>query len=1661
MKRICPNLSDPAVKAEFDELVAAVGEKQAYTIWDQNNGYNLDKAPNGEPSKLFSDLLEHFNGNRLNALKTKAKMFGNGFKTRFGDWLEPTDQLKQQLDSNGEPLLTKINSQLNDKLLERSKVLRDIGEFTNTKQLIDYILSMPDVSPRIKQLLETLKQKSTQLVIEEYKESEIAASYAGYVKLYAPVILSSTNQKLAEDVAHEMLHHYLSYYYDTNTNFRNYVDSVYNEFKDSIKDEYAATSAEEFLNEFMSNSQTRTKLKLRNKSLFDRIITIIKAVFHKLFGGDFTKLSMPKDLTEFENTIVDVISRVNAGDINTYSVDTYEDKPSAMKIDMESSNADLLGEDYINQTMEKFRLQRNNFDKTLTELRQLITNAVQARIKAIQNRKTPNKTALLVPLEQQLSALKNPNIDTLQTIVYCLTDIKRNMTAPVNAILRAQKNLREGKDSGFSNLALVQLQQDYFGMYNQVLEEIAKKVFDSDLYKELLGEKSFDDMKTMISNMRTQFAAARQGITELTTDLAQKTLLKYGVKDKISRSELEQYVSEDLITTENDISWLSKRIGAGDKMNDKAARVIFDIVANANNKVRFNTHKFGNKLLRLQNEVSLGDQMRLFEYDQNGRKTGYFIRDRKYGQFMNELDAERKRLKTKYQVPKGLDVPINKEARTEFNKEMNKWLGEHCERRYTNKYYDAFNSLSQEARDARDAIQFKIYKLLDDVRDNKGKVHLEDLDAKQWAQLENYNIQKKQLMSLYYEDGTPKTDLDKQIAEELTQLNKTLHEGMRYTVNRQKFEQAKQEAENTLTPEQYEQWKKRYTREQISDKFYEQLAEIEKKEYGKEYTELKKIREELTKPYRNEYTGGYDVKYMSSTLMRTLRSIDREMRRIRKNARKTKARQSKEDATVEGLKFEDIAESVTTEQYKEDKAAAVRRGMEYYEIWEQQHHIIYYVGDQEVKIPNWYYTKIVPKDQTLIDYEAPTREFSEIDPNSEYFNKNFDTNIDEYYQPKKSLYENKEYKQLFNPTIDKDGNEVATKNIPLWNLYKGLLKGMEESNDKLTFLTRNNFYRLPQMSGSMYQYMKSDGLLKGLLTHTKQGIFKETDDVGFVDAPTSRPDGSEQRMIPTYFINKLDNPNNITNDIVGAVISYYKMAENFKQKTEIQPDLEVIKMQLANRTYTGKSIGLDALGKKVYKQSNRKPGKDTNTYQFISKFIDMQEYGEESKSIIRKFGEDSRIAKLLGIVGEEINWSKLIHSIKNYGQLLGLGLNLGVGATGFVTSFLAQLGFVANGRYFDFHSFSRAYFNMLSNLFGIVHYMHGTTTDNKYVALMQRFEVGTEFQNAYKNSNRVGWINTLTRNWAFGLFSFSDFVIKGTILNSIMNNYRYYNGKFYNSQQFNELFNNKENAKNIWRTLQSTYDIINIKDGNIVITDRQQAKAFAEVQNEISNSARTLAATADGQLTEEQKAQFTANAFGGLIMMFRNYIPNIIDERITMKKQYDYDTGMVREALYRTIARVTPMLIRDWSSRKQLGASDIGNIRQFTFEITMISLLLFAVKPLLTQAADDDKNNWAKNFLALLVTRGSFEYSNQYNLLDLLNNITSVSSIFDLISPFTNILSLPQLYDAITDDKVIKYGPYKDDTKLERWLWKMTPLKNIKEIQDPALKRKYYEQLYK
>ena len=106
MSIICPNMKNPDVAREFNELKEATSEKAAYAIWSLNNGNGIDKAPNGAQSKLFNDLLDYYHGDRVKAIQAKAKVYGKSFRDWFGDWVgENKENVSKAVDENGEPLI--------------------------------------------------------------------------------------------------------------------------------------------------------------------------------------------------------------------------------------------------------------------------------------------------------------------------------------------------------------------------------------------------------------------------------------------------------------------------------------------------------------------------------------------------------------------------------------------------------------------------------------------------------------------------------------------------------------------------------------------------------------------------------------------------------------------------------------------------------------------------------------------------------------------------------------------------------------------------------------------------------------------------------------------------------------------------------------------------------------------------------------------------------------------------------------------------------------------------------------------------------------------------------------------------------------------------------------------------------------------------------------------------------------------------------------------------------------------------------------------------------------------------------------------------------------------------------------------------------------------
>ena len=193
---MCPNINNKEVIQQFNEIVESLGGspltteefkskelraqreginyaamEAAYRIWDANNGYEIDKTPNGQPSKLFSDLLRHYNGNRVLAIQAKAKTFSNAFKTQFEDQLSKSkSKLEKNIIQNNEPPIEAVIddnknndnvSKTNNNIYKQksSKVAYTIDDL-NQKWRSEYQRSLEYYNTRIKNNYNNIKYDS-------------------------------------------------------------------------------------------------------------------------------------------------------------------------------------------------------------------------------------------------------------------------------------------------------------------------------------------------------------------------------------------------------------------------------------------------------------------------------------------------------------------------------------------------------------------------------------------------------------------------------------------------------------------------------------------------------------------------------------------------------------------------------------------------------------------------------------------------------------------------------------------------------------------------------------------------------------------------------------------------------------------------------------------------------------------------------------------------------------------------------------------------------------------------------------------------------------------------------------------------------------------------------------------------------------------------------------------------------------------------------------------------------------------------------------------------------------------------------------------------------------------------------------------------------------
>ena len=1175
------------------------------------------------------------------------------------------------------------------------------------------------------------------------------------------------------------------------------------------------------------------------------------------------------------------------------------------------------------------------------------------------------------------------------------------------------------------------------------------------------------------------------------------------------------------------------------------------------------------EIMKIISKINPHDIKLLYEFDEKGRTTGYLVRDRNFGKMYKDYDEEIQRInqiiKDKYNLT-NLDVKLNRtapyqeDARIEWNQMVNAWKAKYTERKMLPKYYDLWNGVSTTAKSAIGAINTEISLLLQKpgVVDELGHRHLELLTDDEFWQYQQLSIQKKVLRSDRDEFGRLKDPNSEEykIAKELQTLYSELYSDSKdteydteawqaeldYNIDnvwggREEYNKYLRGEENDFDIKAFRKWHSknsvyRLKQDDEGKAIVYKLIEQELGmvvDYGEEVEDLLQQRREIYNLYRgvNSDILGSEI---PDTLKGQLKDLDRRIniaknKAKRKNSALSKYRSAYRKVQKKYIKF------INTDEFERLKAEAKRiaagNEVEYYKIMLQYGYSgVDELGEEYYKPYSWF-TKAVAVDENLMEY-VPNFSWAKKEE-SKWSNPFFDDSYGSNMIPKKiDRYDNSE---AF--------SKVSKKDTPLNDLYKIILKTYKDSNSMQTNRQFVDDYLLAQQTGSIWKKMKNHGffgaigvLIKHMLESIGLGIgrfsrsFTEQDlvdtvqnsaldliddevGVGYGRTPIrgQYPDGREFHVIPQYYTRKLEDPSQLSADLIGITLNYYKMSCYYEAKQKIRDDLELLLDYMRQDRFK--------YNESQFVSSVKKKLKVKGAVDFAKTFLEMNLYDVRRDSKVWFQGTPL-----------EFQFTKFLNQFKNYTTTRNLGWSPKVALVGMATSLHAHHINMLVGQNYGLKNAAKATLWVLKHVYlkniGGANLVGDNYTNDIITLIAEKFRLANQFERKTQNSNRKRGVRILSRiSDAFGMLSYVDYITKVIIAVSVMDNYHKVGNSYISEDELkNERYKySKEEFEKIMSSYKSGsslfHDLTVSEDNKLVFPNGYSD----HVDKVLTNKVQKIAELADGMATPLQRAAITKSWIGCFVMIHKQFLPLIL-QRAFGKRVYDYDMeqyknhvfGTVFEYVYqvalnnlfagiglgsvlglafgnglfiaggastgaiinmigryrrsksgqkaKSIQEINDEFFSNYSDRKSTMISNANryNFREFMIKVASYHIIALLVSMLCAKADDDDDK--LLDFLAYIARAFQWESYTEFRLDDMLNTTKSpspatgsidatqsaINTIVNTISPqgnFLDFLSSFDGYDDEEDDIIYTPGAYEGWHKLQRDIFKATPYHNF------------------
>lgn len=1287
-------------------------------------------------------------------------------------------------------------------------------------------------------------------------------------------------------------------------------------------------------------------------------------------------------------------------------------------------NSYFFGKETHNQKVVEVPEAINNiYDKLMS--------SIHRRMKDIQYSKytDPNKLDELRALEFRLNQLENDKA-TLEFIDYMDQDINSALDETLRILSKVKEAAKYGNDHEISNAELDLIKKGYIGFYNNIATNLQNMLDDDTTFDYFNNEQLINDTKVALKRIMGNYAELVRNFNNVVDIIAKDNFIKEATKaGSYTVDQLKNILEEGDL----DINLWDQWIGSTQYSNSELVRIMMNKIIAVKNAVADEERIKGKELLNLLDQVDKAKLAYFHEKTKDGHKTGFMTRDLNYGEHYQKLFKYQRDLADKLgfgdkdisEVP-GL---LNKEQLKTWNTENNKWHAKYSIRRFIPEYYELTNSLSEEARTRRDTINMEINLLLNNTRDENGDIHRELLSDEDYGKLQELENSRRNLANPFYADGTTKAGLDLEIAREMQQYNEKLRAKLNYKPNMEKYNKAKAAAKKNLSPELFKKWEQRNSVERIKEEFWEDIKMLSSNPIKSDNQVLyENARKNLLKLYAKE-DGTFNTDAMPENVKSMINTYD-VMISDEAIANRDKSKKSR---------VMEIAKWEINPKFYEEFERMEKQGEAAFNAWFSVNARYTSRGDV---VPASFWRKLVPKDEFKSKYveRIPNRSWAEIDRESPF------------YDPRFTKYEDRGETVIPNPKYF--DNSAAYKKITsdpkLKALYDALVDVMDLSNSKIGFLRYANKYKLPQIEGGSWTQIRSkDNFLKGIAYAAQDLYTVKDDDDRYMIENAKRSDGSLVKLIPTRYIKMLDNPDAITNDVVGSIIHYYKMAVNYEKMSEAAPELE---------------LALDFISRMDFKdkKGGRISGVESKTYDKMKDLMDRFVYGMEkdAKEVDIKLPKGKHV---------KLSIDKLVNNLAAYTRIQGISQNLNVILTGLITNKIQNRLEAMSGIYFGNEELAKATKTLLPAYVDAIKNIGKANNKNKVLCYLEFLGVVRDNEQTFSKLNQSRLLRALNQHyWYFG-HEIGDIITKGKLALSVafFNKYDPETGKFVNKNQFLRKFKDKKKGKAAWKALNITFfDAFEVKDNQLVVRPEYAKIVDEKTLNRIKNTTKQIATRIDTQLTDLDKSKLHSTLIGQLLLIYRNFILVNLQTKFLTKRQFNYSTGMWSEA---QIPAAYEYLKRHYFDKSkidqlkelykdhydELDDYEKGCLKRVTYELLFSTLGFWLISSIIRAIADEDRDNWWKQEAAYLTLRASLETRGNVLPIEVFNMLNTPTAAWSTLQYWGDLTTVA-LQDPTEE---INKGPYRGLNRLQRSLIKATPLRSIYEARDPRSKLEYYDNL--